>query len=73
MIHYITCPSCSRPIGKNLEKYQSELKEMLADPTKTKAERDQIIPYLLNKYNVRNMCCRNIMMGQIPYEDIIVS
>lgn len=73
MLFYIKCPSCSRIIGKNLDKYSTELEEIQINPTLTKVEKQELASKLLDKYNYTEICCRSRIMGLIPYHKIISS
>lgn len=73
MLFYIKCPTCSRLLSKNLDKYFEDLDVILNDPNKTKQQKDILGSELLDKYNFKNICCRMRIMGLIPYHKIIVT
>ncbi len=73
MLFYIKCPSCSRPISRNLDKYFDDLDNIRNDPKKTKAEKDILGARLLDKYHFEKICCRIRIMGLIPAHKIIVT
>lgn len=73
MLFYIKCPSCSRIISKNFDKYQDDLDNIRNDPKKTSQQKDAEGALLLDKYGYKNICCRIRIMGCIPYHKIIVS
>lgn len=73
MLFYIRCPSCSRIISYSLDKYHEDLGQILNDNTLSSQERDQKRANLLDKYNIRNICCRIRIMGLIPYHEIILT
>lgn len=71
MLFYIKCPSCSRYISKNLDKYSLELDSIANNPTLSKVEKEEMASELLNKYGFNKICCRIRIMGLIPYHKII--
>lgn len=71
MIPYIKCPSCSRIISTNLDKYYEDYNNILNDSTKTKKEKERLFSNLLDKFKYKMICCRIRIMGLIPYHDII--
>jgi DNA-directed RNA polymerase subunit N (RpoN/RPB10) len=73
MLFYIKCPSCSRIIGKNLDKYSIELEAIQNDPILDKKEKEIKASELLDKYGYTEICCRIRIMGLIPYHKIIVT
>lgn len=73
MLFYIKCPSCSRVISYDLDKYFEDLDNILNDPKKTKSQKDEEGAKLLDKYGFVYMCCRIRIMGMIPYWKIIVT
>ena len=73
MLFYIKCPSCSRVISFNLDKYSQELEALNDDPSKTKHEKENLGSKLLDKYGYKNICCKIRIMGLIPYHKIIVT
>ena len=73
MLFYIKCPSCSRIISYDLDKYHDDIKAIRDDPKKTKKEKDELGAKLLDKYGFEKMCCRIRIMGLIPYHEIIVT
>lgn len=50
MLFYIKCPSCSRIISYDLDKYHDDIKAIRDDPKKTKKEKDELGAKLLDKY-----------------------
>ena len=73
MLFYIRCPSCSRMLSYNLDKYYDDIKNILNDPKKNKSQKDKLGSELLIKYGYKNICCRIRIMGLIPYHEIIVT
>ena len=73
MLFYIKCPTCSRVISFDLDKYYADLDNILNDPNKTKQQKNELGAKLLDKYNYVNICCRIRIMGLIPYHEIISS
>lgn len=73
MLFYIKCPSCSRIISYDLDKYYDDIANILDDPKKTNKEKDELGSKLLDKYGYNNICCRIRIMGLIPYHKIISS
>ncbi len=73
MLFYIKCPSCSRIISYDLDKYYEDVDNILNDPKKTNTEKDILGSKLLDKYGYKNICCRIRIMGLIPYHKIISS
>ena len=73
MLFYIKCPSCSRIISYDLDKYYDDLENIINDPKLSKKQKDMLGSQLLTKYGYKNICCRIRIMGLIPYHKIIVS
>ncbi len=73
MLFYIKCPSCSRIISFNLDKYQADLKFILDDPNMDKKEKNAASAKLLDKYKFKKICCRIRIMGLIPYHEIVIT
>lgn len=73
MLFYIKCPSCSRIISTNLDKYHDDLNNIINDPNKKKSQKNDAASKLLDKYNYKHICCRIRIMGLIPYHNIIVT
>lgn len=73
MLFYIKCPSCSRILSYNLDKYHNELNNIRNDPNMAKSEKELESSMLLTKYNYKKICCRIRILGLIPYHEIIVS
>lgn len=73
MLFYIKCPTCSRVISFDLDKYYEDLENILNDPNKTKSQKNDLGANLLDKYNYTHICCRIRIMGLIPYHQIISS
>lgn len=71
MLFYIKCPSCSRLISRNLDKYAKDLVEIRTDPKLTEAEKNELSANLFQKYKYNMICCRARIMGLIPYHEII--
>ena len=71
MLFYIKCPSCSRIISADLDKYYAELKNIMNDPKKTRGHKSKLYSALLDKYGYKYICCRIRIMGLIPYHEII--
>lgn len=73
MLFYIRCPTCSRVISTNLDKYYDDLNAILDDPKKTKKQKEADGSKLLVKYGYKHICCRIRILGLIPYHKIIQS
>ena len=73
MLFYIKCPSCSRIISRNLEKYKADLKFVREDPKMSKKDREKKCAGLLDKYGFKKICCWIRIMGLIPYHEIVVT
>lgn len=73
MLFYIRCPSCSRVISFELDKYHDDLKAIRDDPKKTKKQKEDAGAKLLEKYGYKKICCRIRIMGLVPYHEIIVT
>ena len=73
MLFYVRCPGCSRVISYEMDKYYDDLDNIINDPKKTKAQKSKLGAELLNKYGYTNICCRNKIMGLIPYHKIILT
>jgi DNA-directed RNA polymerase subunit N (RpoN/RPB10) len=73
MLFYIKCPSCSRIISFNLDKYHDDIEAIRDNPSLTKKQKDDQAAKLLDKYGFEMMCCRIRIMGLIPYHKIIIT
>lgn len=73
MLFYVKCPTCSRIISFNLDKYHDDWQAILDDPGKTKQQKETEQAKLLAKYNYKKICCRIRIMGLIPYHKIVVT
>lgn len=73
MLFYIKCPSCSRIISINLNKYHDDLKLILEDPKMNKRKKEAESAKLLDKYNFKKICCRIRIMGLLPYHEFMVT
>ena len=73
MLFYIRCPTCGRIISFDLDKYHDDLQTIRNDPTKTKAQKEELGAKLLDKYEYKHQCCRIRIMGLIPYHEIIIT
>lgn len=73
MLFYIKCPTCSRVISQNLDKYYEDVENIINDPKKTVREKNKLGSQLLEKYGYKHICCRIRIMGLIPYHKIIES
>ena len=71
MLFYIKCPSCSRIISYNLDKYYDDIKAIRENPNLNKKQKDEQASKLLTKYEITESCCRIRIMGLIPYHEII--
>lgn len=71
MLFYIKCPSCSRIISNNLDKFFADIDSMVEDPASTKINKNSQLPILLDKYGIRKICCRSRILGLIPAHKII--
>lgn len=73
MLFYIKCPSCSRIISFNMDKYYDDLQAIVENPNLNKKQKDEQSAQLLEKYKIDQICCRIRIMGLIPYHKIIVT
>lgn len=73
MLFYIKCVSCSRIISQDLDKYFDDLNNIRNNPTIKKKDKEKMESELLDKYNIRMYCCRQRILGLLPYHEIIVS
>jgi len=73
MLFYIKCPSCSRIISGDLDKYYDDLNNIKNNPKLSKQEKDTESAKLLTKYDHKRICCRIRIMGLVPYHEIIVT
>ena len=73
MLFYIKCPTCSRIISYELDKYYADMETIQNDPTKTTKQKEALGAKLLDTYKYKNICCRIRIMGLIPYHKIIVT
>lgn len=73
MLFYIKCPTCSRVISEDLDKFYDDLEAILDDPNNSSTKKDILYSKLLDKYNFKHICCRIRIMGLIPYHKIIIS
>lgn len=73
MLFYIKCPSCSRILSYDLDKYHEDMEALLEDPGKTKKQKEEMGAALINKYGFEKYCCRSRILGLIPYHKIIQS
>lgn len=71
MLFYIKCPTCSRIISHDLDKYHNDMKAILDDPKKSRKQKGNDAAKLLDKYEIKHICCRIRIMGLIPYHEII--
>lgn len=71
MLFYIKCPSCSRVISYEMDKFYGESEAIKDDPKMSKKEKEEAFSKILEKYEP--ICCRPRMMGLIPYHKIIQS
>jgi DNA-directed RNA polymerase subunit N (RpoN/RPB10) len=71
MLFYIRCPSCSRLISQNLDKYFMDLNDIKDDPALSKSDKEEKSSKLLDKYGFTMICCRIRIMGLIPYHEVI--
>lgn len=69
MLFYIKCPSCSRVISYELDKYYDTTKAINDDPKKTKKQKEDAYSKLVEPY--KHICCKIRIMGLIPYHEII--
>lgn len=73
MLFYIKCPTCSRVLSKNFDKYNKDRENIVNNNALSNQEKDIELSKLLDKYQYRKMCCRIRIMGYIPYHLIIQS
>jgi DNA-directed RNA polymerase subunit N (RpoN/RPB10) len=73
MLFYIKCPNCSRILSHNMDKYYAKLKNIREDPEKSKKQKEKESAELLDEFGYYMMCCRNKIIGLIPYHEIIVT
>jgi DNA-directed RNA polymerase subunit N (RpoN/RPB10) len=75
MLFYVKCPTCSRIISRNYDKYCKDLDDITNDPKlkNNAAERNKQSAALLDKYKIFKMCCRArvIGTGAVPYDKIV--
>lgn len=69
MLFYIKCPSCSRVISGNIDEYYEKIEAIKDDPKMTKAQKEEAMSKLLDKYE--SICCKIRIMGLVPYHKII--
>lgn len=70
---YVRCPTCGRILTTNFHLYQADLDAILDDPKLEQEEKDEKRAALLDKYGYELACCRQRVMGYIPYERIVVT
>jgi DNA-directed RNA polymerase subunit N (RpoN/RPB10) len=73
MLFYIRCPSCSRIISYDLDKYHDDVENILNNPKMTQRQKDEAYSKILDKYGFEEICCRIRIMGLIPYHKIIIT
>jgi DNA-directed RNA polymerase subunit N (RpoN/RPB10) len=73
MLFYLKCPTCSRILSKNLDKFYADREMIENDPNKTTKEKEKAFSKLLDKYGYKEICCRIRIMGLLPYHRIISS
>ena len=73
MLHYIKCPSCSRILAYNLDKFQQDAKKIQNDNTLNYREKDKLHSELLDKYGYKMICCRSRIKGLLPYHEIVIT
>ena len=73
MLFYIKCPTCSRIISYNSDKFHDDMAAIIDNPNKTKKQKEELAASLLDKYEYDQLCCRIRIMGLIPYHKIIVT
>lgn len=71
MLFYIKCPSCSRIISYNLDKYHDDIEKINDDPKMSQQQKEEAYSKILDKYGYKEICCRIRIMGLIPYHKII--
>lgn len=71
MLFYIKCPSCSRIISYEMDKFYNDIDDILNNPSLDKKEKEKLGASLFDKYNIKPICCRIRIMGLIPYHKII--
>ncbi len=72
MLFYIKCPSCSRIISENLDKYYEDYNELLENRSMTKKDKEEELSKLLIKYKIDMICCRIRVMTTPQFHDYIV-
>ena len=73
MLFYVKCPSCSRVISADLDKFYDDLESINDNPRTNKKEKEKLGDKLLDTYGFKHICCRIRIMGLIPYHKIIIS
>ena len=73
MLFYIKCPTCSRIISYNLDKFYDDMEAIRDNPNITTKQKENSAAKLLDKYGYEMMCCRIRIMGLIPYHKIIIT
>lgn len=73
MLFYITCPTCSRLLSRNLDQYSAELESIRSNPQLKNKEKEKQSAKLLDKYGYKKICCRIRIMGYIPYHEIYIT
>lgn len=73
MLFYVKCPSCSRVISADLDKFYDDLESINDNPRTNKKEKEKLGAKLLDTYGFKHICCRIRIMGLIPYHKIIIS
>lgn len=73
MLFYIRCPTCGSIISQNIGKYYDELELIREDHNMKKEDKEEKAAKLLDKYNIRKICCRIRVITTPPYHKIVVT
>jgi DNA-directed RNA polymerase subunit N (RpoN/RPB10) len=67
---YIRCPTCGQVLADKQSQYEDGLKRIMNDPMITDKEKER--GKLLDKLNIKDLCCRLRMLGFVNFYDIIL-
>lgn len=73
MLFYIRCPTCSRILSYNLDKYHEELNTIRTDPNTNKKQKEKLASALITTFGYKKICCRIRILGLIPYHEIVIT
>jgi DNA-directed RNA polymerase subunit N (RpoN/RPB10) len=74
----VRCPTCGRITSQGIEKWYKGRKEIENNPNMSKHEKEEAGAKLLDDcgYALRGkerVCCRQRIMGVIPYHEIVIT